>query len=498
MKKQKGDIILEEKFEGGLKHALFSNFSKYTDAFLELSDNAIGNRIPGKTLRVVILVSSKNFEIANYGGYGMKLEDLEDFLKWGKIKNRRPTDLGAYSQGGKSAMGYLGRSMRIIASPIGLSEAYELQDDNLHDYKLKKYRVIKIDSSNKDGWVKIEVGGLKRKIKHEELKEMLVETYRPLIYNKDIIIQYNGEELKTKPYPIESKISDFSFEARYNFNEETKVGKASGWMGYLVSRSGLKGGIRCYKLGRLICSREFFGHPDASYKQTLNFLFGEVYLDYIPVTTNKTDFDRDSSEWSEVEKKMYEILKPTINELLGRDIQEPTEEEKERIRQAKNIVAELMRMRNKEIKGSAGVSGVSFGQLPAEHHGKSVKEYILTGRKNQPQTPPPTGAKGKRRRLKEFMNWEVRPMEEGMRSKIEENKNGKLLVINNLFPGFRAAKGNNLYLIETAAIQLSMPEKDEKITPQEYIIEFDNLYSFFCDNLETAKETLKKKKKIKK
>ena len=82
-------------------------------------------------------------------------------------------------------------------------------------------------------------------------------------------------------------------------------------------------------------------------------------------------------------------------------------------------------------------------------------------------------------------------MEEGLRSKIENSKDGKLLVINNLFSGFKAAKGNLLYLIETAAIQLAKPEPEEKITTEEYIIDFDELYSFFCDNLEKAKENLK-------
>ena len=117
--------------------------------------------------------------------------------------------------------------------------------------------------------------------------------------------------------------------------------------------------------------------------------------------------------------------------------------------------------------------------------------HDLTGRKNQPKTPPPPGSKGKRRRLKEFMSWDIRPMEEGLRSKIENSKDGKLLVINNLFSGFKAAKGNLLYLIETAAIQLAKPEPEEKITTEEYIIDFDELYSFFCDNLEKAKENLK-------
>lgn len=492
MKKIKnGDIILKEEFDGGLKYALYSNFSKYTDAFLELSDNAVGNRILGKTLRIDVLVSSRSLEIRNYGGYGMGLKDLNDFLKWGKIKERRQYDLGAYSQGGKSAMGYLGKSMLIITSALGETKQYRLEDDNLHDYKVKSYRVMTLPTESKDGYVRIEVRGIKRRIKEEELKKVLIDTYRPLIENKEIIINYNGEKLEVKPFPVETKISKFSFTVKNALNNFNKV---EGWIGYLGPRTGLKGGLRCYKLGRLICDREFFGHPDASYKQTLNFLFGEVYLNHVPVTTNKTDFDRDSNEYIETREKMNEIIKPFVDELLGREIQEPSDEEKERVKQAKDIIAELMKLRKKELKGTAGVRGISFGQKPPELIGKNLTPISnLTGRKNQPRTPPPPDAKGRRKRLKEFMSWDIRPMEEDLRSKVEENKNRKLLVINNLFSGYRAAKGNLLYLIETAAIQLAKPDSEEKITPEEYITDFDELYSFFCNNLEKAKENLKKK-----
>jgi len=68
------------------------------------------------------------------------------------------------------------------------------------------------------------------------------------------------------------------------------------------------------------------------------------------------------------------------------------------------------------------------------------------------------------------------------------------LVINNIFPGYKAAKGNTLYLIETATLQLVKPNEDEIITPDEYLARFDELYSFFCNNLDIAKENLKKKK----
>lgn len=496
MKNKNGDIILKEEFKGGLKYALFSNFSNYVEAFLELTDNAVSNRIPGKPLQLDILVSNKNFQITNFGGYGMDLEELQDFLAWGKIKKRREYDIGEYSQGGKAAMGYLGRSMIITASPFGKKIQYRFNDDDLHEYKLKEYPVMKIPSDTTEGFVRIEIGGLKRKMKDEDLGGALVDTYRPLIEKHEVIIEYNGERLKIKPFPIEQKVGEISFTIK---NPATSLKQVRGWIGYLIPRSGIKGGLRCYKLGRLICDREFFGHPDASYKQTLNFLFGEVYLDHVTVTTNKTDFDRDSSEWIESQKEMHTILKPYVDELLGREIHEPSEEERERVKQVKAIVTELMKLRNQELKGTAGTDGVSFGQRTSEARGGKISpSHTITGRKNEPRTPPPPHAGGKRRRLKEFMEWDIRAMDESVRSKIEEHNGNKILAINNLFSGYKAARGNQLYLIETAAIQLARPTQEEKITPDEYIADYDELYAFFCDHLDTARENLRQKKLIKK
>lgn len=196
-------IILREAFEGGLKHALYSNFSRYTDAFLELSDNSVGNRIPDRPLRLYIYITPKKIEISNYGGFGMNLHDLKDFLKWGKIKERRPSDLGAYSQGGKAAMGYLGREMRVEVSPQGKRVKYVIEDTNLHDYRLKEYRVKTEEAQSDEGFVHIEISGLKRKIRDEELQKVLADTYRPLLESREVRIEYNGVRLKTEKFSIE-------------------------------------------------------------------------------------------------------------------------------------------------------------------------------------------------------------------------------------------------------------------------------------------------------
>ena len=47
-------------------------------------------------------------------------------------------------------------------------------------------------------------------LKDDELKKILIDTYRPLIENGEISIKYNGETLKANPFPVDSQISKFS------------------------------------------------------------------------------------------------------------------------------------------------------------------------------------------------------------------------------------------------------------------------------------------------
>ncbi len=53
--------LFEEKIDGGIKYALQSNFRNTPEAVLELVDNSVSNRIPGKKLIVDILANKKSF-----------------------------------------------------------------------------------------------------------------------------------------------------------------------------------------------------------------------------------------------------------------------------------------------------------------------------------------------------------------------------------------------------------------------------------------------------
>ncbi|MBI4470912.1 MAG: ATP-binding protein, partial [Acidobacteria bacterium] len=91
---------------------------------LELADNAVDDRFAGEPLVVEIGQRRGVFTIVNTGGRGMGVSELEEFLDWGR--STKQGKLGRYGQGGKAALGYLGRSWEIRCKPRGEYGAYRI------------------------------------------------------------------------------------------------------------------------------------------------------------------------------------------------------------------------------------------------------------------------------------------------------------------------------------------------------------------------------------
>ncbi len=491
---------IKEQFHPGIKYALSSNFRNWKEAILELLDNAVSDRIMGVPLQVSVLIGPELIEIENLGGVAMNPEKMGQMFSWGEQKDRQAWDIGAYGQGGKAAMTYLGNEMEIISSPRLDDVEYSIKDANLHDIsQLKEYDVQERNAKNYDqGYVRISLRQLRRRVKGEEVEDIVCEYYRPLIERKEIQVTVNGKDIKLKNFPLDPEFNPQSFEIKTVRDDGRKI-EVRGWIGRLQSRSGLRGGFRVYKLGRLITSQEYFGKPDANYKQSLNLLFGEVHLDYVTVTTNKTSFDQGSIGWQSALTAISPILDPYINDLLGRDIKEPTDEEKDKVEQTRQILAEIMKQRDMQLKGISGAPDSTGQKPPVRNEDPTPRVHNNhTDRKNEPRTPPPAGAIGKRRRLNEFIDMEPRAIDENVRSVVEVINDGKKkLVINNQFPGYKANKDNDkangFYLLETAALQLCKIDGDNKLTASEFIIQFDELLAYCCENFELAKDAIKKR-----
>jgi len=152
----------------------------------------------------------------------------------------------------------------------------------------------------------------------KRIKETLSNTYRKLLENGEATILMNGEPISPLSIPLYDGYETQSFKEKTSNHMVLE-----GWIGRLKRDARVKdgtkiaGGLRLLRKGRLIKEGEYFGHRDFKYKASLGTLIGEVELPKVPVLPNKTGFDTDSSDWEEVRKNMYKILKPHIDELLN-------------------------------------------------------------------------------------------------------------------------------------------------------------------------------------
>jgi len=468
---------LKEKFNPRLIAALYKNFKDSNQAILELIDNAIDDRIEGKTMTISVDIEKNHICIVNKGGKGMSLKELESFLEWGF--SEKIGKLGRYGQGGKAAMGYLGKSWVIRSTKAGEGVEYEIKDDDWDDRAngLKKYKPT-IDKASflEEGVVQIDINGLKRKINRAEIKKTLGNIYRPLIESGEIEIYCRGR-VDTVDFPLD--------EPRESIEFQLKEGqKVNGWLGILEEGSNIKGGIRCNVFGRLIVEKEFFNQKEPSYKESINKLIGEININFdIDLLMNKSDFDRSSKEWQQIRDEMFKKLDPYISSLLEekeRDL--PSEKEKKAVTYAGEVWKDFLKYLNHlQKEGSLPGLPSEFGQKQIEK--MNGKQQAMGERKTEqirgpyePATPPPPDALGKRRRTGAFPKPILQPLPDYIRYQPSEKDGEKVILINTKFPLYKIRnKQIPLYTWETLILEYAKAEEKDTQTVEEYIEEMNNL-----------------------
>ena len=310
------DLRIKERIEPTIIPALFKNFDNSEVAILELVDNSIDDRIAKTPIEVAIEVKQDFITIANSGGTGMGLSELDSFFAWGrsskKLSGKR---LGRYGQGGKAAMGYLARSCQITATKMGDPREYIVTVDNWGERKGKYVdaEVQERDADNRDkGVVKIKLWNLNKKIIPGNLFNALRLTYAPLLRTGEVKMWLNF----TQVLGFELDYYDGPEEINLDLGPDKKV---IANVGLIKPVKGVRGGFRCYEFGRLITSNEFFGQKTREDKYAFEKLAGEVFIDFdIPLIMNKTNFDTDSEDWIALEKMMYGVLDPWVRKLAGK------------------------------------------------------------------------------------------------------------------------------------------------------------------------------------
>ena len=435
-------ITVRERIEPALTASLFANYRSAADAVMELVDNAIDSRVKGNALEVLLLVHPSYFVIETRGGEGMGPSELErNYLRWGGSPKRGHRLLGQYGQGGKAAIGHLGRSFTVEASRPGDETAWRFADPDYRDRsKLKTYelKVVTKRVPAEQGYVRIRIDGIDKRLDRRRLGARLGDTYRPLVLRAELKISINGSRVEP---------ASFNFEEEHRFSVRAAGTTIRGWYG-LAEPEG-RGvdyvpGLRCYKLGRLIVDGEFFGHPNAVQVSGMARLVGEVDLAAVPLTMNKTDFARDGAEWTAVERRMHELLAPLAKRLAHDELAPPPASALKTALQVRKLLSQVLKLAERADAFPGLAAAAARTQASAPSKGQDVAKV------ERPPAPPRLPSENEQRR-RGFGDVIVRPLDPSIRSQTVIEHEVTTVVINSRHPLFLKRGGDIWYQLETAA-----------------------------------------------
>ena len=112
--------------------ALSNNYPNMTDALMEIIDNPFDYR-KGRQLTINVSVDKKpnstgHISVLDYGGEGMDMDALHDWIQWGTGHEHQSSDIGQYHVGGKLAAVYLAESLEIVCRKADSSKVYWFVD----------------------------------------------------------------------------------------------------------------------------------------------------------------------------------------------------------------------------------------------------------------------------------------------------------------------------------------------------------------------------------
>ena len=474
--------LVRERIDPRLTAALFANYRTPVDAVLELVDNAVDSRVGGRALEVDLALRSGALVLTVVGGTGMGPGELErEYLRWGGSRKRAGDSIGRYGQGGKAAIGHLGERFEILAGREGEPIAHGFADDAYRDRsRLRTYELVERakPAPLEAGYVRIEIGGIDRRVDPRRLRARLAEVYRPLLDAGDVVIRVDRAPVTPATWMVED---------RHEVSVRAGGRLVRGWWGLLpdpMPPSAPEAGIRLYHLGRLVGVPEFFGHPGPAQHPALNRLVGELELPHVPVTMNKSDVDRGSESWAAVETRLHQLLGPAVRRLTREAEMAPSPGALKTADQVRRILARALRMLESgqlfesEIGvGSEGPGGQLTLDSPvhAPPEASPASPGPVEGQPEAgPETPPlPANPRrggsgpGSRSGVGEVV---IRALDPRLRSAMVVEDGVRRVIINSRYPLYEVRRGDLWYQLETALREVcvtipeaTVPEFERKV-----------------------------------
>lgn len=442
-----GRITVRERIDPEITATLFANYRSAADALMELVDNALDSRLPAQAMKVDLAFHADTVTVMSEGGEGMGPKDLERrYLRWGKSTKRGRELLGQYGQGGKAAIGHLGRRFSVESSRPGDALGWRFTDPNYRDRsRLKTYELQEVSKrvAREVGYVRIRIDEIDKRIDVRRLSQRLADTYCLLLERDDLQLSVNGTRLKPR---------SLGETARRDFRVRAAAMTISGWVGTVdpaKRTADFVPGLRCYRLGRLVKDGEFFGHPTPAQEPGMAQLIGEVEVPRVALTINKTDFDRDSDSWVEVERRLHRLLKPIVRELSRQTESPPPPSAVKVAQQVRRLLSQALRWADRPELFLGTAPARSRAPVPSNGQRPLQDETAI---RKEPQVPQPASESGPTRRG--FGDIVIKPLGPAIRSQTVIQDGVRVVVINSQHPLFHERKGDIWYQLETAAAEV--------------------------------------------
>lgn len=299
-------------------------------AIAELVDNSIDARSSNEALEVRVVIQSDYISVKD-NGLGMDRSTARNALVLGYSEKK--DQLGEFGIGMKAACTSLGKKFNVKTSRKGIKDEYLYSYDE--DSWLSKRKrsdwtdLIKIiDKENVDEHgTLIEIEDLTRRVSSARKKDVvndLSARFAPFLLSGEVKIFVNNSECIPKEPELSEEKKDFQIILPCG-------NKIYGWYGLLKhgSNRGLYG-FNTFRRGRMITSYDKLGIP---YHPTVSKIIGEIYMDHVPVSSNKKGWEQESDEYKEAEvllkKEFMEIVakarESSMSEKIDKDVLEKTE-----------------------------------------------------------------------------------------------------------------------------------------------------------------------------
>lgn len=285
----------------------------------------------------------------------------------------------------------------------------------------------------------------------KRIGQRLSDTFRLLLERGDLQIIVNGSSLKPR------SLGEI---ARKDFRVRAAAAMIGGWVGTVdpaKRTADFVPGLRCYRLGRLVIDGEFFAHPTPAQEPGMAQLIGEVEIPRVPLTINKSDFDRDSAPWVDVERRLHVLLKPIARQLSKQTESPPPPSSVKVAQQVRRLLSHALRWADRPelFLGTAQVRPRASAPINGD---REPQQHAAVER--QPAAPE---GPSKRRGFGDIV---IRPLGPAIRSQTVIEDAIKVVVINSQHPLFRERKGDIWYQLETAASEIC--KAIEGVTLAEY------------------------------